>query len=63
MIHFEKYLQKTNDKIAISLIRIFKLGPEVSFNGSPTVSPMTAALWISDPFFTIFPYYSFIKPA
>ena len=40
----EKYLQKTNDKIAISLIKMFKLGPLVSFNGSPTVSPITAAL-------------------
>ena len=30
---------KTSDNIAISLIRIFKAGPDVSFNGSPTVSP------------------------
>ncbi len=28
----------------ISLIKIFKLGPAVSLKGSPTVSPMTAAL-------------------
>ena len=28
----------------ISLIRIFRLGPDVSLNGSPTVSPTTAAL-------------------
>jgi len=42
--HFEKYLQKTNDNIAISLIKILRLGPDVSFNGSPTVSPITAAL-------------------
>jgi hypothetical protein len=42
----EKYLQKTNDKIAINFIKMFKLGPLVSFNGSPTVSPITAALWI-----------------
>jgi hypothetical protein len=42
--HFEKYLQKTRDNIAISLIKIFKLGPEVSLSGSPTVSPITAAL-------------------
>lgn len=54
--HFEKYLQKTNDNIAISLIKIFKLGPDVSFKGSPIVSPITAALWIYDPFLTIFPY-------
>jgi len=42
--HLEKYLQNTKDKIAISLIKIFKLGPLVSLRGSPTVSPMTAAL-------------------
>ncbi len=34
----------------ISLIRIFKDGPAVSLNGSPTVSPVTAALWVSEPF-------------
>ena len=28
----------------ISLIRIFKLGPDVSLNGSPTVSPTTVRL-------------------
>ena len=42
----EKYLQNTKDKMAINFIKMFKLGPLVSFNGSPTVSPMTAALWI-----------------
>jgi hypothetical protein len=30
--------------ILMSLTRIFKLGPEVSLNGSPTVSPTTVAL-------------------
>ena len=30
--------------IAMTFIRIFMEGPEVSFNGSPTVSPTTAAL-------------------
>jgi hypothetical protein len=40
----EKYLQKTKDKIAISLIKILRLGPDVSFKGSPTLSPTTAAL-------------------
>jgi hypothetical protein len=40
----EKYLQNTSDRMAINLIRMFKLGPLVSFKGSPTVSPMTAAL-------------------
>lgn len=53
--HFEKYLQKTNDKMAISLIKMFKLGPDVSLSGSPTVSPITAALWIYEPLLTIFP--------
>lgn len=33
----------------ISFIKIFKDGPEVSLNGSPTVSPITAALWASEP--------------
>lgn len=31
------------------------LGPLVSFRGSPTVSPTTAALWMSDPFPTRIP--------
>jgi hypothetical protein len=35
--------------IAITLIKIFIDGPEVSFNGSPTVSPTTAALCASEP--------------
>ena len=33
----------------ISLIKIFKLGPAVSLNGSPTVSPIIAALCASEP--------------
>jgi len=44
---FWKNGAKTNDKIAESLIKIFNDGPLVSFNGSPTVSPITAALWTS----------------
>ena len=32
-----------------SLIRMLREGPEVSLKGSPTVSPMTAALWQSEP--------------
>ena len=36
--------------ILISFIKIFKLGPEVSLNGSPTVSPTTVALCTSPPF-------------
>ena len=41
---------------------MFKLGPLVSLSGSPTVSPITADLWIYVPFFTITPW-SFIIPA
>ena len=36
-------------------MRIFKEGPEVSFSGSPTVSPITAALCSSDPFYFTIP--------
>ena len=35
---------KTSAIIDISLIRMLMDGPEVSLNGSPTVSPTTAAL-------------------
>src|SRR5688500_9409031 len=38
----------TSDTMDISLIRIFIDGPEVSLNGSPTVSPVTEALCGSD---------------
>ena len=38
----------TNETIDINLIKIFIDGPEVSLNGSPTVSPVTAALCGSD---------------
>lgn len=34
----------TSETIDISLIRMFSEGPEVSLKGSPTVSPVTAAL-------------------
>ena len=34
----------TSDTTVISLIRILIEGPDVSLNGSPTVSPTTAAL-------------------
>ena len=61
--HFEKYLQKTRERMAISLIRMLRLGPDVSLSGSPIVSPITAALWIYEPFFTTFPSSSFINPA
>ena len=33
----------------ITLMRGLRAGPAVSLKGSPTVSPMTAALWASDP--------------
>jgi hypothetical protein len=39
----------TIDTMDISLIKMFKLGPEVSLKGSPTVSPTTPALWDIDP--------------
>ncbi len=39
----------------ISLIRILRLGPEVSLNGSPTVSPTTVALCTSLPLPPKFP--------
>ena len=32
-----------------NLIRMFIDGPDVSLNGSPTVSPVTAASWASEP--------------
>ena len=41
---------KTIDTIDTSLINMFSDGPAVSLNGSPTVSPTTAALWAEDPF-------------
>ena len=42
---------KINEIIAISFIKMFRAGPEVSFRGSPTVSPIMTALWACDPFF------------
>jgi hypothetical protein len=50
-----KNVVKTNEKIADNLTRMFKEGPLVSFNGSPTVSPITAALCSSDFFFLTYP--------
>jgi len=44
MLLSKKKLPKTTETIALSLIKIFKEGPLVSFKGSPTVSPVTAAL-------------------
>lgn len=55
-------LAKMSDRIAISFIKMLREGPEVSFNGSPTVSPTTAALWISEPFLTTAPWSSLRAP-
>ena len=41
--------EKTMETVEQSLMRMFREGPEVSLKGSPTVSPMTAALWQSEP--------------
>ena len=40
---------KTTDTTVISLMRILIEGPAVSLNGSPTVSPTTAALCATEP--------------
>lgn len=40
----------TMDTMDVSLIRMLMDGPEVSLKGSPTVSPMTAALCCGLPF-------------
>ncbi len=48
---------KTSEMIAISLIRMFNDGPDVSFKGSPMVSPTTAALCSSDFFFNTQPSF------
>lgn len=40
----------TSDSTAMSLMRMFRDGPDVSFSGSPMVSPITAALCGSEPF-------------
>ena len=39
----------------MSLMRMFRAGPEVSLRGSPTVSPTTAALWTSLPLTIVLP--------
>ena len=46
----EDILFELHKSIDISLSRMFREGPEVSLNGSPTVSPTTAALCASEPF-------------
>ena len=55
-------LAKISDKIAINFTKMLRAGPEVSLRGSPTVSPTTAALWISDPFLTTSPSSSLMAP-
>ena len=45
----QKYSANTKEIIAINFMRILREGPEVSFMGSPTVSPTTAALYASEP--------------
>merc|ERR1711972_1078374 len=50
---FEKSLialPKTKLMMAVSFMTMFRAGPEVSFSGSPTVSPVTEFLCASDPF-------------
>jgi len=45
---FLKNVPKTKEVIADNLMRMLMDGPLVSFNGSPTVSPTTAALCASE---------------
>ena len=45
-----KNVPKTREVIADNLMRMLIEGPDVSFNGSPTVSPTTAALCASECF-------------
>lgn len=40
---------KTKLMMAVSFITMFNAGPEVSFRGSPTVSPVTAFLCAAEP--------------
>jgi hypothetical protein len=47
--YFTTNPEKTTLTMLMSLIRMFREGPEVSLKGSPTVSPVTPALWASDP--------------
>ena len=42
--------------IAITFIRIFIAGPDVSLNGSPTVSPTTVAECVSVPLPPNYPF-------
>merc|ERR1712238_527052 len=42
-------LPKTKLMMAVSFMTMFRAGPEVSFSGSPTVSPVTEFLCASEP--------------
>ena len=46
----DAFATKTSDMIADSLITMLMAGPDVSFSGSPTVSPVTAFLCAAEPF-------------
>lgn len=50
---------KTKLIIALSFITMLMAGPLVSFNGSPTVSPVTAFLCCSDPLLPVASMYFF----
>ena len=39
----------SSETMFMTLISGLRAGPAVSFRGSPTVSPVTAALWASEP--------------
>merc|ERR1712146_444740 len=44
------FAPNTRLKIAVSFMTMFKAGPDVSFRGSPTVSPVTEFECASEPF-------------
>merc|ERR1712100_618251 len=48
-------LPKTKLMMAVSFMTMLRAGPEVSFRGSPTVSPVTEFLWASLPFWKPLP--------
>jgi hypothetical protein len=52
---FLKNVPNTREVMADSLMRMLIDGPEVSLSGSPTVSPVTAALWASVCFLKTYP--------
>ena len=40
-------------RVRMVRVRMLRAGPDVSLKGSPTVSPITHALWVSVPFFSL----------